>query len=176
MADVQPPKQDDSNQAEEPLIPMPSVAPSTDKPKPDNAQPKITPSASKTTAAAESSADSQQATQTQPTPTPSSQDSKPDASAKTAAQDDTKPTAGSSSLEEIKQKALTELKPLLDEVDLPAEQKFHTILEIISATNDKDLIPKLYEAAEGIEDKHIRAKALVDVVSEIEYLNDEQAN
>jgi len=74
--------------------------------------------------------------------------------------------------EDIKLKALIELKPLIDEVDLPPEQKFHTILEILSATNDKDLIPKLYESAEKIEDKHERAQALIDVVSEIQYLTD----
>ena len=162
MADIQPPNQNDSN--EEPLIPMPSVSPppaSADEAQAPQ-QPKVQPSPSKEKSASESDKTSSSE--------PVRQQPKPEVTPTKA------PVSSSSSdnaLEDIKNKALNELKPLIDEVNLPPEQKFHTILEIISASNDKELIPKLYAAAESIEDKHERAKALVDVVSEIEYLSAE---
>ena len=153
MADVKPAT--DNN---EPLIPVPTATTqATNATETD--EPKITPSPSATMAADEETVAKPAEPKSAFVPIP-----------------DPAPAAPDSDLEDIKQKALTELRPLLDEVDLPADQKFHTILEIISATNDKSLIPKLYEAASGIEDKHEKAKALVDVVSEIEYLNSEASS
>jgi len=142
---------------EEPLIPMPTIATpaQTDGSGTKGPQIKSSPSA-KTAASEEDVVETSETTLPETTSAPVMDATEPD-----------------SALEDIKQKALTELRPLLDEVDLPADQKFHTILEIISATNDKELIPKLYEAASAIDDKHEKAKALVDVVSEIEYLNRE---
>lgn len=153
MADAKTP---DNN--EEPLIPMPAVAPPAQADAQDMKDaPQIKSSPSAVTAASE-----EDIVEVPEVPGP----------APVADEDSVSPEPNGN-LEDIKQKALTELRPLLDEVDLPADQKFHTILEIISATNDKELIPKLYEAASAIEDKHEKAKALVDVVSEIEYLNKE---
>jgi len=173
MANIPEPAKDDA--ADEPLIPMPSVAPA---PTPPAATKDAAPAATDDEPIIPTPAISthKQAPDATDTPKPPAEPPVPTPKAKAEPKPTTPPpakSAGNSDLESIKQKALTELKPLLDEVDLPADQKFHTILEIISATNDTSLIPKLYEAAEKIEDKHERAQALVDVVSEIEYLSND---
>jgi hypothetical protein len=84
---------------------------------------------------------------------------------------DPAPTSSSndSDLESVKKKALSELEPIIDELDLPAEEKFQTILMIIQSSDRKDLIEKAYEAADKIEDKKLRAQALLSVVKEIDY-------
>ena len=152
MADIIPPSQKDKEE-EEPLIPMPSID--------------LTPKNSSSTPAPASNDNKLVVT-----PAPAEPIIKSPAIAPQATPTST--SSSNDSLDDIKQKTLTELKPLLDEIDLPAEEKFQTILEIISATNDKELIPKLFDAAEGIEDKHERAQALVDVLSEIEFLTGEK--
>lgn len=78
---------------------------------------------------------------------------------------------GDPELEPIKKQALNELEPLVDELDQTPEDKFRTLLMIIQASDNKDLIQKAFDAAEKIEDKKTRAQALLSVVDEIEYFN-----
>lgn len=70
----------------------------------------------------------------------------------------------------VKQQALEELSPLLDHLDLDPEQKFDTYMEIIRASDDKNLVKPAFEAAHQIEDEDKRARALLDVVNEVNYL------
>ncbi|HEX4773910.1 MAG TPA: hypothetical protein VH234_00100 [Candidatus Saccharimonadales bacterium] len=72
-------------------------------------------------------------------------------------------------LVEIKQKALHELAPLIDELDLPPEDKFRTVMMMIQASDDQTLVEKAYEVAHSIENEHVRAQALLDIVNEINY-------
>lgn len=72
-------------------------------------------------------------------------------------------------LVDIRQHALTELSPLLDELDQPPEEKFRTIMMVIQASDDQSKIKLAYEAAKGITDEHVRAQALLDIVNEINY-------
>jgi hypothetical protein len=78
-------------------------------------------------------------------------------------------SSGDSDLSSIKQDALDELRPLVDKLDLPAQEKFDTLLLLIRSNDDKSLITQAYEAAEAIEDETARAAALLDVVKEIDY-------
>lgn len=71
----------------------------------------------------------------------------------------------------IKQEALSELRPLVDKLDLSPEDKFNTLLLIIRSTDDKSLVPKAHEAAKGIEDESARASALLDIIKEIDYFS-----
>jgi hypothetical protein len=82
----------------------------------------------------------------------------------------TAPTA-SSDLESIKKNALGELRPLIDHVDLPAEEKFDTYLMLIRSTDDSTLIAPAHAAAQGISDEKRRAEALLDIIKEIDYLS-----
>lgn len=81
------------------------------------------------------------------------------------------PPAAASDLDAIKKNALTELRPLIDKVDLPAEEKFDTYLMMIRSTDDPSLIEPAHTAAQAISDEKRRAEALLDIVKEIDYLS-----
>jgi hypothetical protein len=72
-------------------------------------------------------------------------------------------------LVDIRQHALTELAPLMDQLDLGPEEKFRTVMMVIQASDDQNLIKDAYEAAHGITDEKARAQALLDIVNEINY-------
>lgn len=70
----------------------------------------------------------------------------------------------------VKQQALEQLTPIVDTLELPAEERFDTLMMIIRASDDKKLVKPAYEAANEISDKDKRARALLDVVNEVNYL------
>jgi hypothetical protein len=78
-------------------------------------------------------------------------------------------SAQDSDLSAIKQQALDKLRPLVEELDLPAQEEFDTLLLLIRSNDDKSLIPQAYAAAEQIESEANRASALLDVVKEIDF-------
>ena len=79
--------------------------------------------------------------------------------------------AGDSSLEGIKKDALEELRPLVTKLDLPADEKFDTMLLIIRSTDDKSLVQPAYDTAKQITDETKRAEALLDIIKEIDYFS-----
>lgn len=80
------------------------------------------------------------------------------------------PAAGvSPELDSIKKTALEELRPLVDKLDLPADEKFDTLLLLIRSTDDRTLVAAAHEAARAIPDETKRAQALLDVIKEIDY-------
>lgn len=81
------------------------------------------------------------------------------------------PSAPSGDLEGIKKDALNELRPLIDKVDLPAEEKFDTYLMLIRSTDDSSLVAPAHAAAQAIADEKRRAEALLEIVKEIDYLS-----
>lgn len=84
--------------------------------------------------------------------------------------DNTQETS-SSSLDELKKKALQELRPLIDQLDLSPEERFKTIIMIIQAGDDQTLISKAFEVCEQISDQKEKAQALLDIVNEINYFS-----
>jgi hypothetical protein len=74
-------------------------------------------------------------------------------------------------LESVKQDAIQELRPLIDHIDLPAEEKFDTYLLLIRSTDDASLIAPAHVAAQGIADEKRKAEALLDIIKEIDYLS-----
>lgn len=87
-----------------------------------------------------------------------------------------KPTAASlvnsapaDDLLKIKQQALTSLAPLVDHLEQTPEEKFKTTMMLIQASDNAELIPDAYDAANKISDEKVRAQALLDVVNEINY-------
>lgn len=80
-------------------------------------------------------------------------------------------TTDVSDLESIKKTALGELRPLINKVDLPAEEKFDTYLMLIRSTDDSTLIAPAHAAAQAITDETRRAEALLDIIKEIDYLS-----
>lgn len=80
-------------------------------------------------------------------------------------------SAPSSDLNGIKSEALNELRPLIDHVDLSAEEKFDTYLMLIRSTDDSSLIAPAHAAAQNIADEKRKAEALLDIIKEIDYLS-----
>lgn len=80
----------------------------------------------------------------------------------------------SSDLESIKQDALSELRPLVDKLNVSAEEKFDTYLLLLRSTDDQALIAPAHEAARNIADEARRAQALLDIIKEIDYLSNPQ--
>ena len=81
----------------------------------------------------------------------------------------TEPTAPS--IDDIKKDAISELRPLVDKLDLAPSEKFDTYLLLIRSTDDKTLIAPAHEAAKNIPDETKRAQALLDIIKEIDYLS-----
>lgn len=77
----------------------------------------------------------------------------------------------SSDLDDIKLNALKELRPLMDKVELPAEEKFDTYLMLIRSTDDSTLIGPAHTAAQQISDEKRKAEALLEIIKEIDYLS-----
>lgn len=80
----------------------------------------------------------------------------------------------SSDLESIKKDALSELRPLVDKLNVAPEEKFDTYLLLLRSTDDQALIAPAHEAARNITDEARRAQALLDIIKEIDYLSGPQ--
>lgn len=74
----------------------------------------------------------------------------------------------------IKKEALMELSPLVNQLDQSADEKFETFMMMIQASDNKSLIPQAFEAAKNISDDKKRARALLDVINEINYFNQKE--
>lgn len=77
-------------------------------------------------------------------------------------------------LASVKEAALTELRPLIDKLDVSPEEKFNTYLLLIRSTDDKELIAPAHEAAKSIADEAKKAQALLDIIKEIDFLSNPQ--
>ena len=73
------------------------------------------------------------------------------------------------SLDDLRQKALRDLRPIVDKVELNDEESFDVLLLLIRETDDESLLPRAYEAARQIHDEARRAQALLDVIKETDY-------
>jgi hypothetical protein len=69
----------------------------------------------------------------------------------------------------IKNKALDDLIPIIDKLDLPPEEKFRTIMMMIQSSDNQALVKAAYTAAHSIEDETARAQALLDIINEVNY-------
>lgn len=78
-------------------------------------------------------------------------------------------TSAGGDLDTLKKDALEELRPLVDKLELPSDEKFDIMLLIIRSTDDQSLLSPAHQAAKGIEDDQKRAQALLDIVKEIDY-------
>lgn len=74
-------------------------------------------------------------------------------------------------LENIKKDALSELRPLVDKLNVPPEEKFDALLLLIRSTDDTELVAPAHEAAKSITDSTRRAEALLEIIKEIDYLS-----
>lgn len=77
----------------------------------------------------------------------------------------------SESLDSIKQDAITELRPLIDKLDVSPEEKFDTYLLLLRSTDDQSLVGPAHESARNITDEARRAQALLDIIKEIDFFS-----
>lgn len=77
-------------------------------------------------------------------------------------------------LTSIKTEALSELRPLVDKLNVEPEEKFDTYLLLLRSTDDRTLIAPAHEAARNIADEARRAQALLDIIKEIDFLSGAQ--
>lgn len=83
--------------------------------------------------------------------------------------DDSVADVASDELLGIKQQALQQLSPLVNQLDQTPEEKFRTTMMMIQASDDQTLLKSAYDAAQAITDEKQRAQALLDVINEINY-------
>lgn len=84
------------------------------------------------------------------------------------------PSTPPSDLTSVKELALNELRPLIDKVELPAEEKFDAYLMLIRSTDDPSLVQPAHAAAQAIGDEKRKAEALLDIIKEIDFLSNPQ--
>lgn len=72
-------------------------------------------------------------------------------------------------LEQIKNHALQQLSPLVHTLDQTPEEKYKTLMMMIQASDNQDLLSEAYEAAQKITDDKAKAEALLNIVNEINY-------
>ncbi len=77
---------------------------------------------------------------------------------------------GDPDLDRVKSMALSDLRPIIESVDIEPSKKFKIYKEIIDLTEDKACIEPAYNAAKGIEDQKEKAEALLFVVETIDKL------
>lgn len=80
------------------------------------------------------------------------------------------------SLEEIKIQALSQLSPLVNQLEQTPEEKYKTLMMMIQASDNQDLIGEAYTAAQGISDEKAKAEALLNIVNEINYFTQQHTN
>ena len=89
--------------------------------------------------------------------------------------DQTSSSSSSDDLSDIKQQALSQLTPIIGDLDQTPEEKYRTLMMLIQASDDKSLLKNAFEAASSIEDKKAKAEALLNIVNEINYFSASKA-
>lgn len=117
---------------------------------------------------------SNEPSQPAPTMAPASNDDKTDEQSAKPPENHNKHRKPGGDLERIKEEVIKEMKPLVrsGKLDLPADEKFDTLLMMIRTTDDQSLLQATFEAAKAITDESKRAKALLDVMREVSYFSD----
>lgn len=75
----------------------------------------------------------------------------------------------------IKQQALSQLGPLVGQLEQDPEEKFRTTMMLIQSTDNPALLKDAYDAAQAISDEKVRAQALLDIVNEINYFTQQSS-
>lgn len=109
-----------------------------------------------------------------PMPDPIDQPVAEDASAEAGAAPVAAPVVADSGLDGVKQQAIEELRPLVDKLNVSPEEKFDTYLLLLRSTDDRSLVAPAHDTATQITDETRRAQALLDIIKEIDFLNQQQ--
>jgi hypothetical protein len=111
----------------------------------------------------------------QPPEPPAAAEPANDFSAASVASDSGAASPSADQLLNIKQQALQQLTPLVGHLEQTPEERFRTTMMMIQASDNHALIQTAYEAAQQITDEKVRAQALLDIVNEINYFTQNNA-
>lgn len=75
---------------------------------------------------------------------------------------------GEMGMNQVKEAALRELTPILDKLDVPAEQKFGIYKNAIDNYHDTSVIKSAYQAASKIADDKEKGEALLYIIDSID--------
>lgn len=84
------------------------------------------------------------------------------------------PAAASGPLEDMKREALAQLSPLVKHLEQSPEEKYKTLMMMIQASDNQDLLSEAYENAQKISDEKTKAEALLNIVNEINYFSQKE--
>ena len=74
-------------------------------------------------------------------------------------------------LSSLKTSVLTDLRPVIDNVNIEAGEKYHLLSTLFKANKDSTIIEPAYTAARQIADDTKRAEALLEIVHDIDSVN-----
>jgi hypothetical protein len=74
-----------------------------------------------------------------------------------------------SELEQVKERAVSLLLPVIDSMEGTPEQKFEMLMMAARSSSNAALLNKALDAAQNIPDEREKASALLDVLNEINY-------
>lgn len=78
---------------------------------------------------------------------------------------------GSKNLDEVKRRALEALAPTLSSLeDMDPERKYSLCINALRATDNESLAEPALEAALQIADQSTKAEALIEIITEVNYL------
>lgn len=77
-------------------------------------------------------------------------------------------------LADLKRKALDQLSPLVNQLDQSPEERYKTLMMMIQASDNQDLLSEAYDAAQKITDEKAKAEALLNIVNEINYFTQQK--
>ena len=70
-------------------------------------------------------------------------------------------------LSSLKQEALHELSPLINQLDQSPDEKYATAKMVYEETNDQALLTAVYDAAKNLPEDKAKAEAIYDVIKKI---------
>ena len=77
---------------------------------------------------------------------------------------------GDPDLDKVKANALSDIRPIIEKIDIAPEKKFLIYKDIIELWDDKSCIEPAYDAAKEISDEKERAEALLYIIEMIDNL------
>lgn len=84
-------------------------------------------------------------------------------------------TTSNFALDSVRQKAVEALVPLVESMEDPHDRKFELLMTAARYSSDPTLLDKALQEAMEIEDVNTKAEALVDIINESSYQEDQEA-
>lgn len=73
----------------------------------------------------------------------------------------------SSDMDSLRSRALAELAPIVDNLDVSKEQKYHTVMDAFEVTQEDNMLHKAFDFASDIADEKQKAEALKEILDNL---------